>query len=220
MYDRQTRSLWPQLRGQAVAGALTGTELAALPVATVSWKTWRDAHPFGWVLSRDTGFDRSYGSNPYPGYDDIHSRPLLFDGTVDGRLPAMAHVVAIGTDPNSAAVPFDRLRHQRVVDLDIGGRPLVVWLVPGTASALDRADIASGGDVGATGVFDPTVEGRRPHFRADGDHFRDDETGSRWDVLGEAVAGPFTGRVLAPVRHVDTFWFAWAAFEPSTRIIG
>jgi hypothetical protein len=36
---------------------LTGTELEAFPVATVPWGDWRDAHPDGLVLSRDTGFD-------------------------------------------------------------------------------------------------------------------------------------------------------------------
>jgi hypothetical protein len=38
-------------------------------------------------------------------------------------------------------------------------------------------------------------------------------------VLGEAVAGPLAGFQLTPVDHVDTFWFAWAAFHPTTRII-
>jgi hypothetical protein len=27
-----------------------------------------------------------------------------------------------------------------------------------------------------------------------------------------------TGRALAPVVHGDHFWFAWAAFQPTTRI--
>ena len=43
-------------------------------------------------------------------------------------------------------------------------------------------------------------------------------TGSRWNVLGQAVDGPLAGARLAPVEHLDTFWFAWAAFHPSTRI--
>ena len=55
MYDRQTESLWPQIEGAAVAGALTGTELTVLPASLVSWEQWREAHPDGWVLSRQTG---------------------------------------------------------------------------------------------------------------------------------------------------------------------
>jgi len=51
------------------------------------------------------------------------------------------------------------------------------------------------------------------------DRFTDAQTGSRWNVLGHAVDGPLAGARLDPVEHVDTFWFAWAAFHPDTRII-
>ncbi|NUR07391.1 MAG: DUF3179 domain-containing protein, partial [Nocardioidaceae bacterium] len=44
------------------------------------------------------------------------------------------------------------------------------------------------------------------------------ESGSRWNVLGEAVAGPLRGRRLEPVTHLDTFWFAWVAFQPGTTL--
>jgi hypothetical protein len=36
--------------------------------------------------------------------------------------------------------------------------------------------------------------------------------------LGNATAGPLAGSKLTPVAHVDTFWFAWAAFLPETRV--
>ncbi len=49
--------------------------------------------------------------------------------------------------------------------------------------------------------------------------FTDNETGSEWNVLGEATAGPLVGSKLTAVEHVDTFWFAWAAFAPDTRLI-
>ena len=57
-YDRQTETLWSRFTGQGIVGELTGVELDAFPVATVPWAVWRDAHPEGLVLSRDTGFDR------------------------------------------------------------------------------------------------------------------------------------------------------------------
>ena len=40
-----------------------------------------------------------------------------------------------------------------------------------------------------------------------------------WDVLGRAMVGPLAGETLEPVEHVDTFWFAWAAFQPDTVIV-
>ena len=89
MYDRQTETLWSHFTGAGIVGELTGEELETYAVATVAWQTWRDANPDGLVLSRDTGFDRSYGQNPYPGYDEVNGRPFLYEGEVDGRYTAM-----------------------------------------------------------------------------------------------------------------------------------
>lgn len=219
MYDRQTRSLWSQFIGTAIAGVLTRSQLSTLPVAIVSWADWRAAHSDGWVLSRDTGFQRDYGTNPYAGYDDIHSRPFLFRGDIDGRLPPKARLVGIQDGDAAVAVLLEDLRAHHVITTQLASRPLVLWEQDGTASALDSAAIADGREVGATGVFDSRLDGRVRHFSSAGDAFRDLETQSVWNVLGQAVAGPLAGRSLSPVEHVDTFWFVWAAFLPQTRIV-
>lgn len=79
--------------------------------------------------------------------------------------------------------------------------------------------MAEGRDVGATGVFVPVAGGRELSFEPGGDGFVDDETGSRWNVLGQAVDGPLDGTTLEPVTHLDTFWFAWSSFQPDTEIV-
>jgi hypothetical protein len=221
MYDRQTQSLWPQFEGRAVAGSLTGTTLAALPVSTISWREWRDSHPEGWVLSRDTGFERDYGTNPYSGYDQERSRPFLYDGTIDARLAPKARVVGLDDRRTGIAVTFAVLRKRHVVNVAGGDTPVVVWWQAGTASPLDDASVSAGRDVGATQAFDAVLDGQRLHFDAMRDgRFRDRETGSSWDFLGHAVSGPLAGRVLTQAAHLDTFWFAWAAFHPHTAVIG
>jgi hypothetical protein len=218
MYDRQTETLWSHFNGEAIVGMLTGTELEQFPVATVPWGVWRDAHRDGLVLSRETGFERDYGSNPYPGYDDINSRPFLFEGEVDGRFTAMTRVVGIEHQGSAVAVPLISLREQGVVAVSIGGQHLTVWWAPGTASALDEGAIADGDDIGATGVFVPVIDGVALTFTASDGGFTDDQTGSAWNLFGAAVSGPLTGRQLVPVAHVDTFWFAWSAFRPDTVV--
>ncbi len=218
MYDRQTETLWSHFNGEAIVGILTGTELETFPVATVPWGVWRDAHPDGLVLSRDTGFDRDYGSNPYPGYDDITSQPFLFEGEVDGRFTAMTRVVGIEGATDALAVPLVVLREQRVASVTMEGLDLTVWWAPGTASALDEDDIVDGDDIGATGVFVPTVDGNALTFTPSGNGFIDGQTGSTWNLLGIATAGPLAGRQLETVEHVDTFWFAWSAFRPDTAV--
>jgi Protein of unknown function (DUF3179) len=219
MYDRQTRSLWPQMEGRAVAGVLTGTGLSTYVVSTVTWDEWRRAHPDDWVLSRDTGHPRDYGRNPYVGYDQANSDPFLFDGAADPRLPPKTRVVTLQAGDDAVAVTLDRVAADRVLDVSLDDQQVVLFAQPGLASALDSQDIVAGRRVAATRAFEPTLDGRRVTFRADGDRIIDVETRSQWSVLGEAADGPLRGRRLKAVQHVDTFWFAWAAFQPDTRLI-
>lgn len=219
MYDRQTETLWSHFTGQAIVGELTGVELETYPVATVPWGVWRDAHPGGLVLSRDTGFDRNYGRNPYPGYDDVNSQPFLFEGEVDGRYTAMTRIVGVELDGDALGVPLVTLQQRGVVPATLGETDVVVIWQPGTASSLDAADVAGGDDIGSTGVFVPEAEGRRLTLRAVDDGFVDDETGSTWNILGTATSGPLAGSRLRAIAHVDTFWFAWSTFRPDSQVI-
>ncbi|MEJ2412389.1 MAG: DUF3179 domain-containing protein, partial [Anaerolineales bacterium] len=95
MWDRQTESWWQQFNGEAIVGDLTGTQLDPLPAAIISWADFKTNHSDGIVLSKDTGFNRSYGRNPYPGYDNINNHPCAFQGSLDGELPPMARVVGV-----------------------------------------------------------------------------------------------------------------------------
>ncbi|MGQ0670011.1 MAG: DUF3179 domain-containing protein [Actinomycetota bacterium] len=225
MYDRQTNSLWPQALGRAVQGPLLGMELEWVPVQLVSWGDWRAAHPDGKVLSTETGSQRPYGTNPYENYDDPDSFPFAFDGDLDPRLPPKARVVGVQIGDDVVAFPYAELRDAvvgdwAVVEEPVGGRPLVVFWKAGTASALDEASIADSSDVGATGTFSPSVDGRRLTFRAERGGIVDLETGSVWDIFGLSVEGPLAGSQLDRVIATESFWFDWAAFHPDTRIFG
>jgi hypothetical protein len=217
MYDRQTESLWTHFDGRAVVGTLAGAELEMLPMSTVAWGDFRRAHPDGQVLSKETGYDRPYGRNAYRGYDQGDGPlPGFFPGGVDPRQAGMARVVGFGEGDDAVAVLTDHLAEAAVVNLELSGRPVVVWHVPGTASALHGERVVDGEDVGATGVF--FTDGSA--FSRDGAWFVDDATGTTWNVLGEAVRGPRTGERLEPVPHLDTFWFAWSSYRPGTALVG
>jgi hypothetical protein len=219
MYDRQTESWWQQATGEAIAGAQAGARLKAVPAAIIAWQDFLLAHPQGRVLSRDTGFDRPYGRNPYLGYDDVSRPPFLYDGpaTPEGLAP-MARVLTIERGGESVAYPYATLQEMGAVNDVVGGEPIVVLWVPGTASALDAQQIASGRDVGSADAFQRKVAGQTLSFRRQGEHLVDDETGSQWTILGHAVSGPLAGERLLPVVAVNHFWFSWAAFSPETRI--
>ncbi len=224
MYDRQTESLWTHFDGQAVVGELTGATLERIPVTTVSWAEFRQAHPGSLVLSRDTGADRDYGRNPYPGYDNVNENPVLFDGELDGRLPAKARVVAIRGATESITVPWDYVVDAGVIETTLDGEPILALHAPGTASALDDRRVPDGRDVGAVGVYHSVVGAdgdQQVVLSANGDGtFTDAETGSVFNTLGTATSGPLAGTQLDAVEHLDTFWFAIAAFDPDTQILG
>jgi hypothetical protein len=221
MYDRQTESWWQQATGEGIVGEYAGEKLAFVPAPVLSWREVRTRLPEARVLSRDTGHERPYGRNPYEGYDRRRG-PIasFFQGPRDDRLPAMERVVALEAGGQPLAIPFSVMEERKVMALTLDGDPVVVFWSPGTASAVDAGQMATGRDVGSTAVFSSVLEGRHLTFGAGGDGtFRDRETGSTWTLAGDAVAGPLKGRSLEPLPHGNHFWFAWAAFKPETRII-
>jgi hypothetical protein len=216
MYDRQTESWWQQITGEAIVGEMTGTRLEFIPSPIVSWSEFKVARPDGKVLSRDTGFRRPYGENPYTGYDS--GQPWLFSGPEDDRLRATERVATVSIGDVDLAFPFSMLEQDPVVHYQAGNVEIVVFYRKGTASALDSGLIAQGRDVGSTGVFIPKVNGQPLTFEMRDGQFQDRETGSTWNPLGEAVAGPLKGETLEPVVHGNHFWFSWAVFKPDTIV--
>ncbi len=220
MYDRQTETWWQQATGEGIVGEYAGQSLTFISSPLINWKTFKDRYPEGQVLSRDTGFRRNYGNNPYAGYDRQEAPwRRFFFGRPDERLPAMERVVAVSFNDENIAVPFSLLAEKRVIAEEVGRMPVTIFWAPGTASALDDGNISRGRDVGSSGVFDPRVEGRVLRFEPDGDgRFRDRETGSIWDILGRATEGPLAGQQLISIPHGTHYWFAWGVFKPDTRI--
>lgn len=218
MYDRQTESWWQQVTGEAIVGELTGKRLTFLSAQIVSWETFRSHFPSGKVLNRNTGHARSYGLNPYIGYDDINASPFLYNGPRDIRLRPMERVVTASIGREDVAYPFRVLERVRVVNDTVSGVPLVVMHVPGVTSALDGSSIADSRDVGTSAVFDRRLDDRVLTFRVASGGIADAQTGSAWNILGQATTGPLKGRRLIPVVNGQHFWFAWAVFKPRSRV--
>lgn len=155
MYDRETESWWQQFGGKALVGDYTGTELEQLPAQIVSWREFRTAHAEALVLTRETGYERDYGANPYEGYDDVASPPIFAtSGDDDGRLPPKERVVFIEAGGDAVVVPYSALAAKGVIRVEAGGRRFEVRWRGGVASALDAEQIARGRDVGAATVLE------------------------------------------------------------------
>jgi hypothetical protein len=224
LWDYQTATLWQQLTGEGIVGTDAGEQLRFIPAQIVSFQDARTQFPDALVLSRDTGFDRAYGMNPYTGYDDVDS-PLIFETSFsivdaqNNRLPAKVRVLALELNGDAVAFPFEVLEEHVVLHEVVGGTPVVAFWQPGTATALGTQVIPAGRDVGAAGAFLSELDGDTIEFEARDGAIFDLATGSRWNVLGTAIEGPLAGARLEPVTSGSHFWFAWSVFKPHTRVI-
>jgi hypothetical protein len=219
MYDRQTESWWQQFTGMGIVGEYSGARLERLPSEIVSFADFSAAHPLGLVLSRETGHARPYGRNPYIGYDNIRQSPFLLSSAPDPRLPPMERVLSVSAGGGHRLYPLSLLDKHPVANRNLGSLPYVVFSRQGMASPLDRSDIARGRPIAAATAFDRRLDGRVLEFQARDGQFVDAATGSQWNILGEAVAGPLKGRRLAAVDSGVHFAFAWLAFNPESEIV-
>jgi hypothetical protein len=223
MYDRQHLNLWTQFEGEGVVGeTFLGTQLTRVPAWLFGFAELTELHPDAQVLSRDTGYNRDYGRNPYTGYDAEDGNPFLFRGELDDRFPPMTRLVGLAGVDDAVAVTLDLLTEQRSVEAELDGRPVVVLWGPGQASALDTGSIDAGRDVGQTAAFIAELDGQQLTLEpseTDG-RFTDAETGSTFDLRGRALDGPLEGSQLEAIPHDDTFWFVWVAFRPDTELVG
>lgn len=216
MYDRQTESWWQQFTGQALAGEFMGAELVEIPARIVSFEDFISMYPQGRVLSRQTGFRRPYGENPYVGYDSMAQSPFL--PSQDHRLQPMERVIAVDGGDWQRIYPFSVFRDQPVINDVAQGLNIAVFSRPGTFSALDQEHIADSRRIASAAVYDRRLDSRVLHFDVIGGRIKDRETRSTWNVLGRATAGALKGQQLRPLPGGVHFAFAWLAFRPDTSI--
>ncbi len=220
MYDRTTDSLWQQLTGEAIVGELTGARLEVVPSRLTDFGAVKRNRPEARVLSRRTGAIRPYGSSPYVGYELGGGPRFPARYRHADRIHPLDRLVVIRHGGKARAHPLKVLARRTVADGKLAGQRYVIFFDPAAVSALDARQIARSRQVGSASVFSPTLDGRELRFRDRGGKVFDRETGSEWNILGEAVSGPLQGERLEPLDHGVFFAFAWLAFRPDTVVIG
>src|SRR5690606_11916230 len=124
-----------------------------------------------------------------------------------GGAPETGYVLGVAIGGETRAYPLETLRQMRVLNDQLGGRPLVVAIEPdsGAAAAWD----ARLGDLLLT--FTPAQD--------DPSAMLDTETGSRWSVVeGLALAGPLAGQRLNPIPSDYGHWIGWLYRYPTTEL--
>ena len=218
MYDRQTESWWQQITGRGIVGIYAGVRLTRLPSQITSFREFTEAYPNSEVLSRDTGFSRRYGVNPYRGYDDINNSPFFRVDLDDDRLPPMERVLNVTVNDRHRVYPFSAFKTEPVINDNFNGVPVVVFSKPDAASALDGADIAKSKIIPSATAYRREIDDLVLSFEQDGESFYDRETGSRWNLFGQAVQGELTGKQLKNINSGLHFAFAWLVFYPDSEV--
>lgn len=217
MYDRQTQSLWQQFTGSAIVGDLTTEVLTQLPSSIVSFKDIREHYPSTLILSKDTGHSRSYGKNPYIGYDDINQTPFMLKAKADERLFPMQRVSTVSINNADKAYSYSKVKRLKVINDSFENKNLVLFFNDNVTSALDKSDIATSKKSGSVLMYSSMLNNKKLEFYYDRGIY-DKQSNSKWNIFGVAIEGELKGQQLKPLTSGTHFWFAWAVFKPDTII--
>jgi hypothetical protein len=203
MYDRQTNSLWSQLLGESVEGDLQGTKLEFFPFYMTTWEDWKATHPETVAIRK--GY---YGArDPYDSYYNSRQPGVIGESERDDRLYIKEFVIGVEVNGESTAFPYGVLNDEPVVNVNIGGEPVLVTFNTETGTGV---------------AFTRQLGDQVLTFTPSGDlQMTDAETGSTWDALqGEAVDGPLMGETLTRIKSTSSFWFGWKDWFPNTAVYG
>lgn len=216
LYDRVSLSLWSQLLAICIEGPFRGKRLERFPVLQARWKGIKERYgglntKFSGkveVLSRATGFKRSYGKDPYGSYQTAgtyyDNATLPFPVSyLDTRLPPKKRILGLEKDGAFGAVQKEIVRRDQLLNFALGLVPMV--------ALHDR-------ELDGVSVYDRRLESRELSFIIFEDKILDEQTRSEWSPDGVCVYGPLRDKRLEPVLAVDSMWFAWASFYRGTSI--
>ncbi len=216
LFDRATDSHWPQLRLQCDQGAQKDAKQVVFPSIETSWGVWKKLFPGTMILSTNTGFNRPYSitGSAYPGYGSLDSPPLFQQKGIDSRLPfkQRVHGILLGTGPDnyqSKVYLIKETQERRLIHDAVANKAILV------------VDV---GEKNFVISFLRTVDGQTLTFELAGSAntfpftFKDKETGSTWNVLGEATDGPLADKKLERPLSITAYWFAWGAFYEGADI--
>lgn len=209
MYDRQTDSEWPQILGRAVNGAMRSDSLEEIPLYWTTWGLWREhGSPEAPVLSTDTGFLRSYGSDPYGSYtgDDrgyYESPDLMFPVLNESdHLPPKEVVVGIKASKARHAIRRETILEEGVLEAKAGDLPVVA---------------VGDQELDTVAVFERRLGDEVVELRSGRNGALLDGRGSTWRREGLVLRGP-GGAELPAASFYEAMWFAWHAFFPETGL--
>lgn len=192
--DGTTHSWWRQANGEAIAGPLMGQTLPEVHSTQTSLGAWLKLHPNTLIMQPDPEFQMKYDSMSK--YESGKGKSKL-TGTDSISWKEKSWVVGIQVDKQSKAFDWNRLKKERVINSEIGGRPTVLVLATDNKSFFafirpSNAEIFS--------IKNDTI-------------FSDKK---QYNLLGKSLSTGPEGH-LTPINAYQEFWHSWQTFHPDTE---
>jgi hypothetical protein len=169
----------------------------------ITWGDWKKLHPDTLVLTTDTGYLRSYTTDPYGNY---YAEPRIMFPVEhsDDRMHPKEIILGFNQDGIYKAYKQNDVESKILINDSIGDVPvMLVSLYSENSRAFDR-----------------TIDGKILDFEYVHGKIIDIQTRSEWNYDGFAVSGYYMGEQLERLPIEPGFWFEWVAFHPKTLVYG
>lgn len=205
-YDRATDSYWSQMLNESVSGELINQAIVRYPVAEMTFAAFKEEFPEGKVLTRNTGFNRTYGLYPYGSYLTTDNTLFPVDRQ-DSRIFSKERVLGVQSGELTRVYQLSLFENNNYLTDNLNGQELIIFgnQTQGYANAyiaktLNNETLTFESIDGVNGVV------------------ARDQFGNEWNLFGEAVSGPNSGETLLPASAYIGFYFAWVAFNADVEI--
>ena len=131
----------------------------------------------------------------------------------------MERVVNVSVGDHHRLYPFSVLDGNPIINDVVQGIPIVIFSKDDAASALDKRNIAESRIIPSATVFRRQTADHLLTFESRDGRYFDIETGSEWNLFGQAIAGRLKGEKLDDIDNGLHFAFAWLAFHPQSEIV-
>ncbi|MEO6132943.1 MAG: DUF3179 domain-containing (seleno)protein, partial [Saprospiraceae bacterium] len=187
-----TKSWWRQENGEAVAGPLKGRSLIEFPSTQSSLSNWLKLYPHSLIMQADTTFQSEYDSLAnYEG--GRRTGKLTRRDTASWQRKSW--IAGIILDDHSKAYDWNNLVEKKIINDEIAGHPIVLFL---------------GEDNKSLFAFKRNSSAQYLSIR------NDTLTNGRFQFSFLGISYQDSTKNLQPLQIYQEYWHSWQSFHANT----